>query len=469
MTQPDATLIAFVYDERPTLNLMRSLLRDARRWPNLAIWDQSKDALISRMRSVAATQFLEQGAGDVMIMVDHDIGWEAGDLEHITRVCLDQVGVVGGVFSKRGFSLGVPIRFGKYGDYTIPSDRIVECQSVATGFMAVHRKVLEAMEPTLPLTIHGFRTFFETATETKDDGRVEYLSEDYAFCAKVRALGFQVWADLRPQLTHFGTHMFTVADTTWKPPEKGSSTTLQMKDVTKPCEVVGHAGTVDLWVDPDDHFVSAKLIRGQAWEPEVMVALAEEIRPTDTVVEVGSHIGYDTVQLAKLAAHVVAVEPLPSSAALLRKNVALHELQNVDVWEMAVIAEDDTAKSVRLLRDWSNPGASHLVADEDAMGIDVAAVRFADLTARPIDILKLDAEGAEWLMLHGPRARAALANTRVLVTEYCEAQLEEVSGVTGAQYLDLLEEMGFEMGIPDRSVLPKGRAYCNIVGKRHGS
>lgn len=464
---PDATLIAFVYDERPTLNLVRSLLRDARRWPNLAIWDQSKDALISRMRSVAATQFLEQGAGDVMIMVDHDIGWEPGDLEHLTRVCLDQVGVVGGVFSKRGFSLGVPIRFGNYGAYTIPDDRIVECQSVATGFMAVHRRVLEAMRPTLPQTVHGFWPFFETSTVTRPDGGLEYLSEDYAFCDKARRLGFRVWADLRPQLTHMGTHLFTVADATFHPPEKGASTTLEMKDVTRPCPVRGANGSeFEMWIDPDDHRVSAALIRGERWEPEVIEALSQEIRPTDTVVEIGAHIGYHTMQLAPRAARYVAVEPLPHLVEILRKNVSLAGLRNVDIWPMAAINDEDPRRTVRMLRDWANPGASHLLYGEDAQGIEVASCRLPDLAEEGIDVLKLDAEGAEHLILSGPRTWGALARTRVLVTEYCETQLSYVSGVTGGQYLDLLEDLGFELGIEDRSVLPKGGAYCNIMCMR---
>lgn len=463
---PDATLIAFVYDERPTLNLMRSIVRDCRRWPNLAIWDQSKDALITRMRSVGATHFLEQGAGDVLVMVDHDLGWEAGDLEHLVRVCLDMESVVGGVYSKRGFGLGVPIRFGQYGEYVVPDDRVVECQYVATGFMAIHRKVLEAMRPTLPMTIHGYYPFFEAPTVTHADGRIENLSEDYDFCNKARALGFQVWADLKPQLTHFGSHMFTVADSTFKPPGKGTSTTLQVKDVTKPLDVPGWKDEkFPLWIDPDDQFLSGTLIRGEPWEPQVLEALIPEIRPTDRVLEIGAHIGYDTVQLARRAAAVVAVEPLPHLLEILRRNVKLHELTNVDVWPMAVVGEDDQRKTVRMLKMWSNPGASHLLEAEDSQGIEVTACRLPDLPG-PFDVVKVDAEGAEWLMFNGERSREVLRGARVLLTEYCEDQLQAISGVSGGEYLDLIESLGFDTGIDDRSVLPKGAAYCNIMAKR---
>lgn len=469
MTLPDATLIMFAYDERPCLNLVRSLIRDCRRWPNLAIWDQSKDALITRMRSVGATHFLEQGSGDVLIMVDHDIGWEAGDLEHLTRVCLDMEGVVGGVFPKRGFGLGVPIRFGDYGSYRIPDDRVVECQYVATGLIAIHRRVLEAMRDTLPLTVHGHYPFFEAPTITHENGRVENLSEDYDFCNKARALGFRIWADLKPQLTHHGSHLYSIADATFQLPERAAETTIVVKDSTRPCQVPmleGEGfGMGPLWIDGDDLFVSGKLIRGEPWEPEVLQAVMPRVRPTDRVLEIGAHIGYHTIHFARRAASVVAVEPLPHLVEILRKNVALHELDNVDIWPMALVAEDDYRLTARMLRVWGNPGASHLLEPDDTQGIEVATARLPDLPG-PFDVIKIDAEGAEWLILSGERSRELLRRARLIVTEYCDAQLRAVSGVTGTQYLDFLEEMGFDTGIDDRDQLPTGGAYCNIMAER---
>ena len=462
--RPAATLMMFAYDERPTLNLVRSIIRDARRWPELAIWDTAKDALISRARSAGAEHFLEQGAGDVLLMVDHDIGWEAGDLEHITGVCLDLRGVVGGVFPKRGFGQGVPIRFGKYGDYDIPDDRVVECSAVATGFIAIHRAVLEAMAGTLPRTMHGWRPFFATAINEREDGQHEYESEDYAFCRRARELGFQVFADLRPQLTHHGSHLYTIGDTTWKPPVTTGKTTIRAMDPSGRTMVKGPDKEFALYVDQDDSLVSAALIRGRMWEPEVVVALRDAIRPDDVVVEIGAHIGYHTAQLAPLAGRYIAVEPLPHQAALLRRNT---EGLGVDIWEAAVVADDDYRKCARMLRDYHNPGASHLLpAEVENGGVEVATVRLPDITDR-FDVLKIDAEGAEFLILNGERSRELLRGARVVLTEYCEDQLRAVSGVSGEQYLALFEELGFDVDV-ERDELPKGKSYANLLFERRG-
>ena len=456
-SRPSATLISYVYDERPTLVLMRALIRDARRWPELAIWDQSKDALISRSRSVGATQYMEQGAGDVLLMVDHDIGWEAGDLEHVTRVCLDQGGVVGGVYPKRGFEMGTPIRF-EPGEYVIPSDRVVEVSAVGTGFIAIHRSVLAEMAATLPLTRQGFRPFFSTAVSGEDDGN-EYESEDYAFCARARALGFKVWADLRPQLTHFGTHPYTVADTAWSPP-LAPVTTLRTLDPDAPIDALCADGSVvQMLVDAGDQFVSGALLRGKDWEPEVVRALAEEILQSDTVVEVGAHIGYHTVQLASRAKTWIAVEPLPHLFELLEQNVSGHD--NVICLPMAVAGEAGTR---RMIRDWVNSGASYLLPEGDDSGIEVSTMTLPSICDH-IDILKLDAEGAEGLILSAPGVKAALRDCRILVTEYSEAQLERVSGMTGEEYLALLEAIGFYVDVTIDE-LPRGAAYTNIVVRK---
>lgn len=464
---PPATIVAFVYDERPCLNLMRSLIRDARRWPNLSIWDKSKDALISRARSDVATDFLKQGNGDVLIMVDHDIGWEPGDLEHLTRVCLDLECVVGGVFPKRGFGLGVPIRWGQYGEYVVPDDRVVECSAVATGFFAVHRKVLEAMAPTLPMTTAGYRTFFEQRSRDvgREDGLWDDLSEDYDFCEKARALGFKVFADLRPQLTHFGSHLFSLVDSTYKTPDRNQPVTLTSRDPNEP--LTTKAG-FKLWVDADDQYVSDSLIRAGEWEPETSDYILANVREGDVIVEVGSHLGAHTVPLAAdpRVSKVVAVEPLPAMVNLLRRNVAANDLEGkVDIWPMAMVHQLDTRKTARMLQVHANPGASHLLDAGDEMGVEVPTVRLGDLGVEP-DILKLDAEGAEYLILEGDRTSEILAHCRLIVTEYCDAQLRRVSGRSGEQYLDLLEELGFDTGIADRAALPKGSAYCNIVALR---
>ena len=516
--RPPATICAFVYGELFAANLARSLFRDLRIWPDLAIWDMSKDALISRSRSKIATMFLEQGHGDVLVMADHDIGWEPGGLEHLVRVCRELKAVVGGVFPKRGFGIGVPIRFGDFGSYTIPSDRVVECSAVATGFMAIHRDVLVAMAETLPMVRGGYRPFFmQRITDPEADlqdgikrtlgdristflrswqvwrrreraearelleeaarllspkpsGIYDDLSEDYDFCEKARALGFRVFADLRPELSHWGAHLYTMSDTQWKPLDDGEPVTILVRDLNGPIEVPGAFEPIQLFVDENDQKISADLIRGVPWEPDVVQHIAERLRPDDVVVELGAHIGYETVQLAPKARRYIVAEPMPDTFALLKRNLELHGLAEMVVPFRAAIVGPEQPGPARMFKDTTNTGASHLLgADSGVAGIEVETHTLADLADiyGRIDVLKMDIEGAEYMVLDG--AAEALAGCRMIIAEYCEAQLQRVSGKTGAEFLDLLESLGFDTSDIERDKLPKGRAYCNIVVERRES
>src|SRR3972149_8652407 len=75
------------------------IVRSVKAWPSLKHLLNADDALIDRARSRAASLFLQSSpsyTGDVLVMVDHDIVWQPGDLEHIVAAPRRGGGVVGG-------------------------------------------------------------------------------------------------------------------------------------------------------------------------------------------------------------------------------------------------------------------------------------------------------------------------------------------------------------------------------------
>jgi len=200
------------------------LLRDLPALPRLLYHRQSQDALISRSRSVAASDFLRSPA-DVMLMIDHDISWQPGDLSRLIASVRQTTSVVSGIYPKRSFGNGVAVRFAEPGRYTIGDDRLVPGQYLSTGFFAVHRDVFEAMAPTLRLTTEGFWPFFMPMLSACPSGESpEYLSEDWAFCERARTLGFRLHVDLKPILSHSGAHAFRLIDSQLPLPPDASIT-----------------------------------------------------------------------------------------------------------------------------------------------------------------------------------------------------------------------------------------------------
>jgi len=225
---PDATVALFAYaDVKP--NTVDCLIRDLRTWPNLVYYRISNDALISRSRSRVASDFLRSQpelVGDVLLMIDHDMCWRDGDLQYIAEKAIKTRGVVAGVYPKRGFGLGAAVRFGAEGEYTVGEDQTVEAIYVSTGFMAIHRSVLEAIAKELPYTIGNFWPFFLeiVVQHPLDDNAQEFLSEDWAFCVRAREAGFKVYAAMKPRLEHIGEHAYRMVDSQFTPPADAAIT-----------------------------------------------------------------------------------------------------------------------------------------------------------------------------------------------------------------------------------------------------
>lgn len=182
-------------------------------------WDESVvgEAGIQRARSFAASVWLRETTEDVFFMLDDDIVFEPEDAVRLVERCRSGYDIIGA---------GYPFRDGSHmAVRTFPGDTSLafgpdapphEVRHVATGFLAIHRRVLEAMVTTLPLcnAVAGpgaFWPFFDfSIIEDPEAGGFSYLSEDYTFGERARALGFKVWLDRSIFLGHMGEVQITM-------------------------------------------------------------------------------------------------------------------------------------------------------------------------------------------------------------------------------------------------------------------
>lgn len=193
----------------------------------------SDDALISRSRSKAASQFLlnekKDEKCDVLMMVDHDLAWRPGDLLTTCQQAAQTRGVVGGIYSKRSIGSGMAStpaasELGK--EVRLGSDRLIPAQYVAGGFCAIHREALErivaANELSRCIYTDGtpFWPFFAPMVVSRERADIEthggpslkeYLSEDWAFSQRVAARGSTLHLWCKPMLVHYGAMGYTMA------------------------------------------------------------------------------------------------------------------------------------------------------------------------------------------------------------------------------------------------------------------
>ena len=229
--QPTQSILLCAY-RSVTVKTFRSIMSLAT--PGWGVRLLEGDALITRVRATAVSQWWRDTPDDVFLMLDDDISFRADDADRLVHLCRSGYDIICGAYVKAD-ATDVALRM--LPDSTVifgPGQEPVEVKYAATGFMAVHRRVIEALKATLPLC-HPDQpwSFWPMFTEFVRDS--EFLSEDFAFCARARDAGFAVWLDptivtahtkpreltlddlkrargIDPNATHFGIHTPVLPD-----------------------------------------------------------------------------------------------------------------------------------------------------------------------------------------------------------------------------------------------------------------
>jgi hypothetical protein len=166
------------------------------------------DALIARSRNILVTSWWRETNDDVFLMVDDDVVFSPADADRLAELCRSGHAIVCGAYpTHNGAHLACRLPAGVTEVAFGPGQPPLEILYAATGFMAVHRRVIDALVATLPLC-HAdqpwsFYPLFE-ARVVEGEAGAEWLSEDYGFSAAARAHGCGVWLDPQTILQHLG-------------------------------------------------------------------------------------------------------------------------------------------------------------------------------------------------------------------------------------------------------------------------
>ncbi len=211
-----------------------------------------------------------------------------------------------------------------------------------------------------------------------------------------------------------------------------------------------------LLIDLEDQNVGRKLSFAGEYGWDEIERLRGYVTPASDVLFVGSHVGAIVVPIAKSCRSVVAVEANPRTFRLLQFNVMLNDCSNVEAINRAA---SDKEEELQFVMSRVNPGGSkrmpkvhkYMYFSDSPEVITVKGSRLDDILAgRSFDVIFMDIEGSEYFALGGmPRLLAA---ARVLCMEFTPHHLKNVSGVSVAQLLALIEPFFSKLFIPTRNL-----------------
>ena len=197
-----------------------------------------------------------------------------------------------------------------------------------------------------------------------------------------------------------------------------------------------------MFVDPDDLGVTPRLCLDGFWESWVTVALARVLRPGFCCVDVGANHGYYTLLLADAAGpsgRVVALEPNPSLAELLGLTLEVNGFERRAIVS-AQAATDGPPRTVRLVIPRRRgacaticraPSAADLVVDVEATSVDALTASWPR-----VDLVKIDAEGAEPIIWRGMRRTIAENPGLIVVLEFVPSRYDDPRGFVEAIRVD---------------------------------
>jgi FkbM family methyltransferase len=175
------------------------------------------------------------------------------------------------------------------------------------------------------------------------------------------------------------------------------------------------------------------------------------------VIDVGAHVGSFALWVCERApgVRIISIEPEPRNFSDLESNIARNQLgTRIDAVNAALGAHSGTTTTLHVPM---NRESGSTLATEGTV-IDATEMTLAELLERlngPLDLLKLDCEGAEWEVLASLDAKTWARISRLVM----ECHIPE--GKRVSEMTDLLVSNGLNPSVLSQG--PSGVTWCNEV------
>jgi len=182
------------------------------------------------------------------------------------------------------------------------------------------------------------------------------------------------------------------------------------------------------------------------YESNHMKVIEDHVKSGDTVIDVGAHIGYFTLRMAKLVGKngkVIAFEPNPESFKILKRNIEENGYNNVILENKALSSGD---KRIKLFFSETNRADSRMYqppGEKQRTFAWVPALRLDDYIKQnkiKPSFLKIDVRGAEGIVFKG--MKNFLKSRTNFTTEYHPRGMKTL-GHLPEDFIKLIKEEGY--------------------------
>jgi FkbM family methyltransferase len=233
-------------------------------------------------------------------------------------------------------------------------------------------------------------------------------------------------------------------------------------------------GGARLVVDLSDHVIGLNIVRGR-YESDEVALVRRLLRPGDTALDVGAHIGFFAMQMAALVGaggRVVAFEPLDRNAELLEQSIAENQFEDRVTFRRAAVGGSSGTATLTYPVETLNSGGAYLLrggatplAGNVKQTVPLMALDDLELP-RPVRFIKIDVEGAEPQVMNGAK-RILREDRPVILSELHRTQLARASGATADDFFAGLREHDYTAHLinsPDDAAAVATADYRDMLG-----
>ena len=200
--------------------------------------------------------------------------------------------------------------------------------------------------------------------------------------------------------------------------------------------------------------VAAHLAFRGVLEPGLTALFKQIVQPGMVVVDVGANVGIYTLFAARLLegrGKVHSFEPTPRTCRILRNNIQVNgflESGIIELHESAVSDDYGYARLAMFPEDSSHNTLFWSVDGVEEITVPTISLDQALKSESHVDVVKIDAEGAERKIVHGMR-ETVLKNPSIrIILEFAPTHLRRAA-VNPGEFLSELHALGFEISHVD--------------------
>jgi len=228
--------------------------------------------------------------------------------------------------------------------------------------------------------------------------------------------------------------------------------------------VLGHI----MQLDSEDQIISKNLANYKYHELDETILMIKTLKEGSVALDVGAHIGYFTLIMARLVGKkgkVFAFEPSPINFELLKKNVELNKYKNIRIIPKGISNKSDWIPFY--LNSKNHGNCSFFKTDKHDKEIQIKTITldhyFFGIDFN-IDFAKIDAEGSEPLVIEGMKSILRKPYPIKLIIEFFPRLLKN-GGFEPVDFLEMLKNFGLKLYFITKSSLKEfdsiGSKYIN--------